>query len=81
MKNRNENFPIFFYFTWKLEFVSNILWVIVDKCNGTCDNALNDKMQNVCVLSKKKNANVAENVNEKTIKLAKKIIVGNVLLY
>ena len=55
--------------------------MIVDKCNGTCDNALNDKMQNVCVLSKKKNANVAENVNEKTIKLAKKIIVGNVLLH
>ena len=28
-KNKNQNFPIFRYFTWKLEFASNILWMIV----------------------------------------------------
>ena len=28
LKNRNQNFPVFRYFTWKLEFVSNILRMI-----------------------------------------------------
>ena len=36
LKNRNQNFAVFCHFTWKLEFVSNILWMIVitDKING-----------------------------------------------
>ena len=29
LKMRNFNFPVVCYFTWKLEFISNILWVIV----------------------------------------------------
>ena len=29
MKNRNQFFPVVRYFTWKLELVSNILWMIV----------------------------------------------------
>ena len=29
LKNRNETFPVMRYFTWKLELVSNPLWVIV----------------------------------------------------
>ena len=28
LKNRNQNFPVFRYFKWKSEFVSNILWMI-----------------------------------------------------
>ena len=28
-ENRNLFFPVVCYFTWKLEFVSNILWIIV----------------------------------------------------
>ena len=28
LKNRNSTFPIVRYFTWKLEFVSNILWMM-----------------------------------------------------
>ena len=31
MKNRNWTCPIVNYFTWKLDFVSNILWVIVSR--------------------------------------------------
>ena len=27
-KNRNWTFPVVCYFTWKLEFASNILWII-----------------------------------------------------
>ena len=30
LKNRNWTFPAVRCFTWKLEFVSNILWMIVD---------------------------------------------------
>ena len=29
LARRNETFPLVHYFTWKLEFVSDILWVIV----------------------------------------------------
>ena len=29
LKNRNETFPVVRYFSWKLELVSNTLWVIV----------------------------------------------------
>ena len=29
LENRNWTFPKVHYFTWKLEFVSNILWMIV----------------------------------------------------
>ena len=29
LKNRNWTFPVVRYFTWKLEFVSDILWTIV----------------------------------------------------
>ena len=29
LKNRNYKFPVFRYFTWKLEFVSEILWMMV----------------------------------------------------
>ena len=28
LKNRNQNFPVFRYFKWKLEFVSNILQML-----------------------------------------------------
>ena len=28
LKNRNQNFPVFRYFKWKLGFASNILWMI-----------------------------------------------------
>ena len=31
LENRNWTFPVMRYFTWKLEFVSNILWIIVDQ--------------------------------------------------
>ena len=39
LKNRNWTFHIEHYFTWKLEFVSNILWMIVDdtSANDTPD--------------------------------------------
>ena len=30
LKNRNETFLVVRYFAWKLELVSNILWMIVD---------------------------------------------------
>ena len=30
LKNRNETFPAFCNFTWKLEFFANILLIIVD---------------------------------------------------
>ena len=33
LKNRNWTFPVVRYFTWKLEFVSNILWMIVASSN------------------------------------------------
>ena len=29
LKNRNKTFPVVPYFTWKLELVSNILWMII----------------------------------------------------
>ena len=29
LKNRNQSFPVVHYFTWKLELVSNILWMMV----------------------------------------------------
>ena len=29
LKNRNYSFPVVCYFAWKLELVSNILWMIV----------------------------------------------------
>ena len=31
LNNRNETFPLVRYFTWKLQFVSNILFMIVGK--------------------------------------------------
>ena len=31
LKNINQNFSVFRYFTWKLKFVSYILWMIVDQ--------------------------------------------------
>ena len=30
LKNRNWTFPVVCYFTWKLEFISNVLWMIVE---------------------------------------------------
>ena len=36
------------YFTWKLELVSNILWMIVDRCVGSC-NTRDDLFNKVCV--------------------------------
>ena len=30
LKNRNHTFPVVWYFAWKLELLSNILWMILD---------------------------------------------------
>ena len=50
-------FPVLRCFTWKLELVSDILWVIVDKCNASC-NAVDDLYTNKCASSRTKDINV-----------------------